>query len=295
MDATRAALLAAAAFVAGAINSVAGGGTIVSFPAAVAAGLSSVVANASNAVALTPSALASAWAYRRELRAGMPELRLLLIPSILGGITGAGLLLVTPESIFDASVPVLLLLATAMLVIQNLRRKPAPRSKRVDPAKDAEAEARAGAKRTDTDTDTDTDTRTNTGTAAGVGTAPVLTAGRRRAMASMFLVAVYGGYFGAGMGIMTLAVLGCLGARDIHRMNGMKTVIGVAVNGTAAIGFLLAGAVHPTVTLVMCVGGTAGGFAGAAIARKVDPSKVRWLVVAIGATLTAILAWQRYG
>jgi len=136
-------------------------------------------------------------------------------------------------------------------------------------------------------------------TAGEVGLAdhvPMLasTGGRARAAGTMFAVAIYGGYFGAGMGIMTLAMLGWLGARDMHRMNGMKTVIGVAVNGTAAIGFLLAGAVHPTVTLVMCVGGTAGGFAGAAIARKVDQSKVRWLVVAIGATLTAILAWQRY-
>jgi uncharacterized protein len=282
VDGTRAALLAAAAFVAGAINSVAGGGTIVSFPAAVAAGLSSVMANASNAVALTPSALASAWAYRRELRAGMPELRLLLVPSILGGLTGAGLLLVTPEKIFDASVPVLLLLATAMLLIQNLRRKPAPPSALVEPAKDAAEEARAR-------TEPGTDMR------AGADGSSVITAGRRRAVASMFLVAIYGGYFGAGMGIMTLAVLGWLGGRDMHRMNGMKTVIGVAVNGTAAIGFILAGAVHPTVTLVMCVGGTAGGFAGAAIARKVDQSRVRWLVVAIGAALTAILAWQRYG
>ena len=253
MDATGAALLAAAAFVAGAINSVAGGGTIVSFPAAVAAGLSSVVANASNAVALTPSALASAWAYRRELRAGMPELRVLIVPSVFGGIVGAGLLLVTPEKVFDASVPLLLLLATAMLVFQNLRRKPAPPAALLETLRDAEERSAARALTPD-----------QVGLADHV---PMLasTAGRARAAAAMFAVAIYGGYFGAGMGIMTLAMLGWLGARDMHRMNVMKTIIGVAVNGTAAI------------------------------ARKVDQSKVRWLVVAIGATLTALLAYQRYG
>ena len=275
MDTTRAALLAAGAFAAGAINSVAGGGSVVSFPVAVAMGLPPIVANATNTVALTPAALASAWAYRREVQEGKDELRLLLGPAALGGALGALLLLITPERAFDTSIPFLLLLATMLLFWQNLRTR----------------KKRTG---TGTGTGTDADTDAGTDADADAGAATDTNWHRWRAALLMLLAAVYGGFFGAGMGIITLALLGWLGSTDMHRMNGTKTLIGTAVNGAAALGLILAGAVDPMATVFMTIGGTAGGFLGAALARKVDQSKVRWLVVAIGLALTVLMAWQRW-
>lgn len=259
----RAALLGGAAALAGAINAVAGGGTLVSFPAAIAAGLSPLVANATNAVALTPGSLGAAWAYRRELRRDVRVLRALLLPSLLGGLGGAGLLLVTPQRVFDAIVPLLVLFATLLLLWQNLKR---PAGK---PAAVAEGDAPP----------------------EWVLPSP------GRVAAVQFLVSLYGGYFGAGMGIMMLAAMTFLGPPrggiDIHRMNGVKTVLAGLINGVASIAFLAAGAVDFRATVVMAVTATLGGLGGAAIARRVDPRVVRWVVVAIGLTLTAQLAWKR--
>jgi hypothetical protein len=105
-----------------------------------------------------------------------------------------------------------------------------------------------------------------------------------------FLVGVYGGYFGAGMGIMTLALLSMLNGRNIHRMNGVKIVLAAFVNGFAAVGFSLANAVDWRATAVMAVGISLGGWGGAALARKLDPRKVRWAVVALGIVIAALLA-----
>src|SRR5262249_49975287 len=133
MDLARAALLALAAAAAGAVNSIAGGGSLISFPAAVGAGLPPIVANATNAVALTPAAPASAWAYPREPPAQTPVVRLPARPAAIGGLAGAGLLLVTPAHVFEASVPALVLAATLLLLTQNLRPTPARAGTTVEP------------------------------------------------------------------------------------------------------------------------------------------------------------------
>ena len=109
------------------------------------------------------------------------------------------------------------------------------------------------------------------------------------------LMAVYGGYFGAGLGIITLAVLGLLRDMDIHRMNAMKSLIVGAVNSTAALYFIALGRADLTAAAAMACGSIAGGFGGASLARRVDPAKVRWVVFAIGVTLGAILAYRRWG
>lgn len=259
MDLTRAALLAGGAAVAGVINAVAGGGTLVSFPAAIAAGLSPLSANATNAVALTPASLASAWAYRRELARDYRVLGVLFLPSLLGGIVGSALLLVTPQRVFDAAVPGLVLVATLLLLWQNLR--PAKPS-----AKDGAAEDFALPSR------------------------PWLV------FLLQFLVSVYGGYFGAGIGIMMLALLSSFaGNVDIHRMNAIKTVLASLINGVAAIAFLFAGAVDPVATPIMMAAAVVGSLAGALVARRIEPRKVRWFVVVLGLVLTAKLGWDRFG
>ncbi|WP_437929911.1 sulfite exporter TauE/SafE family protein [Sorangium sp. So ce291] len=261
MDLTRAALLAGGAAVAGVINAVAGGGTLVSFPAAIAAGLAPLPANATNAVALTPASLASAWAYRRELARDYRVLRVLLLPSLLGGIVGSALLLVTPQRVFDAAVPGLVLLATLLLFWQNLRP------------------ARPSAK-------------------GGAGAVEEFALPSRPWLVFLlqFLVSVYGGYFGAGIGIMMLALLSSFaGNVDIHRMNAIKTVLASLINGVAAIAFVFAGAVDAVATPIMMAAAVVGSFAGAAVARRIEPRKVRWFVVVLGLVLTAKLAWDRFG
>ena len=243
--------LGSASLLAGAVNAVAGGGTLLSFPAAVALGLPPIVANASNAVAMTPGSLASAWGYRRELRQDRKIVTLLLPPAVLGGVCGAGLLLLTPQRVFDAVVPILVLGAVALLLVQNLRQH----------AKDAPADE------------------------------PWLLPARTSASLGLqFLVGVYGGYFGAGMGIMTLALLSMLNGRNIHRMNGVKIVLGAFVNGFASVGFALANAVDWRATAVMAVGVSLGGWGGAELARKLDARKVRWGVVILGIGIAAALA-----
>ena len=251
------ALLAGASAAAGVVNAVAGGGSLLSFPAAVAFGLPPLIANATNAVALTPGSVASAFAYRRELSRDRDALRVLLPSAFAGGLAGSILLLVTPAAIFDTIVPLLVLFATALLLFQNLRpRRPA----------DAQPGGRWILPRS-------------------TGFAVVL----------QFFVGVYGGYFGAGMGIMMLAILDRLGGADIHGMNGVKSVLSAGINAVATIAFVVAHKVDYLAALIMAVGAIAGGLAGASWARRLKPVYVRWGVVGIGLTLSAVLAWRRWG
>ncbi|MEZ4293467.1 MAG: sulfite exporter TauE/SafE family protein [Polyangiaceae bacterium] len=247
-------VLAGAAAVAGLINSVAGGGTIVSFPVAVALGLPPITANATNAVALMPGQIASALAYRRELDRDRRILGLFLPPASIGAILGALLLLFTPQKIFAAIVPLLVLFATLLLLVQNLRRAP---------AREPGAEWQ-------------------------------IPQSRLTALLLQLAIGIYGGYFGGGMGIMMLALLDRMGGADIHRMNAVKSVLGASINGIASVAFLIAGAIDPTAAVVMSVGAVLGGFAGAAVARRVRPAVVRWLVVVIGFVIAIGLGVRRW-
>ncbi len=243
--------LGGAATLAGAVNAVAGGGTLFSFPAAVAFGLPPIVANASNAVAMTPGSLASAWGYRRELKQDKQVVKLLLPPAVVGGLAGSILLLLTPQRVFNAAVPALVLVAVGLLLVQNLRGKG---------GQDPEDAA---------------------------WTLPTRT---WPSLGLQFLVGVYGGYFGAGMGIMTLSLLSMLGGRNIHRMNGVKIVLGAFINGFASLGFVVAGAVDWRATFIMACGVSLGGWGGAEVARRIDAKRVRWAVIALGSVVALILA-----
>lgn len=256
MTLTQVVALALASALAGAVNAVAGGGSLISFPAAVAFGLPALVANATNAVALTPGSIASAFAYRRELTRDRGAVGVLVPPAVVGGLVGSILLLVTPPRVFDTIVPLLVLFATALLLFQNLRPRAASPPE---------------------------------------GSAWVLPRRTGVAVAMQFLVGVYGGYFGAGMGIMMLAILDRLGGVDIHGMNGVKSVLGAAINGVAAVTFVLSGVVDYRVAAIMAAGAVAGGLVGASAARRVKPAVVRWMVVGIGVVLTAVLAQRRWG
>jgi uncharacterized membrane protein YfcA len=237
-----------AAVIAGAINSIAGGGTLISFPALVWMGRNPIMANATNAVALWPGSLAAAYGFRRELSTLRRWLLLLVIPSFLGGALGAWILLRTPSSVFEKLVPLLILGATLLLAAQELI------TKRLGHLAQAHEHPTAG----------------------WIAFVFVF----------QFLVGLYGGYFGAGMGILMLAALGLIGLTDMHQMNGLKNILAVCINGIAAVYFALAGAVIWRDVAVMTVGSIAGGLLGARLARRLGRTFVRRAVVVIGLVMT---------
>jgi uncharacterized membrane protein YfcA len=242
-DVGRAAAAFAAAFVAGAINSIAGGGTLVSFPTLIWLGLPSVTANATNTIAVWPGSLGAMWGYRRELRSTGRRLLWLAVPSIVGGTLGAILLHLTPALVFDRLVPFLILFATLLFMVQEpIQRWMRPEGK---PAHDS-GKWMAGA------------------------------------VAFQFLVGVYGGYFGAGIGILMLAALGVLGVANIHQMNSLKNLFALCINGAAAVYFTVEKMVYWPYALLMAVGAVAGGYASAGVARRMSARAVRRVVILIG-------------
>jgi uncharacterized membrane protein YfcA len=277
-------VVAAAAFAAGLINSIAGGGTLVSFPALLWTGRDSVLANATSTVALWPASLAGAYGFRREQKGGARLFLLFAAPSLVGGTLGAVLLLRTPSPTFARLVPFLILFATLLLAAQEplsrrLRGKRGvrrgasddePRDKGVDGTGGAGADERSGEAHGET---------TSRGWWAG-------------AIVFQFFVGVYGGYFGAGIGILMLAALGLLGFTDIHRMNALKNLLAICINGVAALYFIASGAVIWADVLVMTFAAIAGGYSGARLAYRLGRRFVRLAVIAVGLAMSVSLFFK---
>jgi uncharacterized membrane protein YfcA len=254
MDAPQITLAIAASIGGGMMNAMAGGGTLLTYPALLFAGESAIIANATSSVALWPGAAASLYGYRREVSSHAGWLKLLFLPSLLGGAIGAALLLRTPAALFERMSPFLVLFATTLFMIQGAiarRRQDAPGGLR--------------AKR--------------------LPLAWLLQLG----------IGIYGGYFGAGIGILMLAVLGFLGLGDIHAANGVKNFFGMCMNGVAAAWFILQGAVDWPVALLMIAGAIGGGYAGARWARRMGRGRARAAVVVIGLAVTVALLWRQLG
>jgi len=243
LDFPHAAVACGSAFLAGAINSVAGGGTLVSFPTLIWLGLDSVTANATSTVAIWPGTVGSAWGYRRELKTAEPRFLAMIGPSLVGGLLGAWLLRFTPPALFDRLVPFLILFATLLLMVQE------PVQRRL---KTADAKAHHSTK----------------WFAGG--------------MLFQFGVGIYGGYFGAGIGILMLAALSILGLEDIHEMNSLKVIFGGAVNGIAAVYFIVQRMVYWPYVVMMAAAAILGGYGGAGTARKLGRTAVRRIVIFIG-------------
>jgi uncharacterized membrane protein YfcA len=250
-------LLFGATALAGAVNAVAGGGTLLSFPAAIAWGLPSPVANATNALAMCPGSLASAWAYRRELAAHRSFAALLSVPTIVGAVIGAALMRRTPVRTFDAIVPVLVFGATLALLMQGVISRRAAQAPAAGPAPG----------------------RSRGGTAAAV--------------AIQLAVGTYGGYFGAAMGIVMLASLALLPVGLQPRI-AIKNWLSAATNGVAAVYFVASGLIDAHAALIMVPAGVVGGFAGGHAARRAPPAVVRALVAAIGLGVSALLAYRAF-
>jgi len=242
-----------AALGAGVMNALAGGGTLLTFPALQTV-VPLIVANATSSTALAPASLASVWGYRREITAARHWLVVLLLPTVLGSIVGAATLIVMPEKYFALLVPWLLLLAAVLFLVQPYLAK-------------------------------------RTGHAAG--SAP---SGRRMLAVAVFqfFVAVYGGYFGAGMGIMMLSALSVMGMSDIHEMNAVKSVLAALINSLAIAVFILDGKVDWYYAFFMAGTAILGGFLGAHYGRRLPRALVRWVVIAIGFGLAAHFFYRQY-
>ena len=253
------ALLLLAAFAAGAINSVAGGGTLLTFPVLLSVlgnvPNGSVIANGTSTVALVPGSLSAFWGYRGEVAGQKRSLWEMAVPSLLGGAVGAYLATHVSPAVFSRLVPWLIFGATFLFLIQDPVRRWIGR---------------------DTEQSDDAAPRP-----LGLG-----------GMTFQFFVAVYGGFFGAGIGILMLAALGFLGQTNIHRMNGLKNFAAVCINGVGALTFIVYRRVDWTLALFMMILAIAGGYGGAGLAKRAGQANVRRFVIGIGVIFGA---WTLYG
>ena len=255
-------MLLVAGAAAGAINSLAGGGTLVSFPMLLWLGRDPIIANATNTLALCPGALAAMFAFRSDFAPIRRWMLLIIPPALTGGFIGALLLLRTPERVFEALVPWLILFATVLFAaqgpiiagIRRLRRQHVVDEPRLD--------------------------------GPSLESWPWV-------VAFEFVVAIYGGYFGAGIGIMTLAALGLVGFTDIHHMVGLRNFAALCINGIASVYFVAKGAVVWPDALVMIVGQVIGGYGGARVARRLGRTFMRRAVVVIGVFMALSLPLAR--
>lgn len=238
----------------GALNSVAGGGSFIAFPALLFSGVPPIPANATNTIALWAGAAASGGAYRRRLNVPRRIMIPLLAASLCGGLVGAILLLKTPAHTFMRVIPWLILGATLLFAFG--KKLAGNRTSFIDHQI----------------------------------TATTLVA----ATSFQLIVGVYGGYFGGGMGIVMLAMLAALGMADIHSMNALKSVMGFVINGVAVVTFVLARAVYWKHGLVMIMGAITGGYLGAHYAMKLPQVWIRYFVVAVGAGMTVYFFWKSY-
>ncbi len=244
-----------AAMAAGAINSIAGGGSLISFPALVAYGathgISQKMANATNNAGLVPGSIAGVIGFWEEVKRSKRLVAFMAIPSLLGGLLGAILLARTPEEIFQRLVPFLILFATLLFAFRDQINKL----------------TRRGA--------AETDHITATGGLVG--------------FVLQLIIATYGGYFGAGQSLMMMATFSIMGIRDIHEINGLKTASAVMVNSVALFFFATQGLIVWNIGLLMACGAIVGGYFAARISKRIPQKYLRWTVIVVGFTVSAIL------
>ena len=254
MDLTHAAITFAAGLVAGGINAVAAGGTLLTFPLLVWLGLDSITANATSTVALWPFVVGGIFGYRREIATIERRWLAFAIPSIAGGFMGAALLRLTPSNVFDRIVPYLILFATLLFAAQD----PIQRMLKAGNPDAHKSERWFAA-----------------------------------AMVFQLGIGVYGGYFGAGIGIIMLAGFSVLGMTNIHQMNGLKNILAGTVNAVAALYFIFHNMVHWPDVGALAAGAMLGGYGGAGVARKLGQKFVRRVVIVVGFAMAASLFIKR--
>jgi uncharacterized membrane protein YfcA len=257
--------LALSGAAAGAINAVAGGGTLVTFPTLLWFGTPPIVANATSTLALVVGTAGSVYGYRHHLESARAYLRRFIPVSLMGGLAGSILLTYTSERTFSKLVPFLILFATILFLSQGLMRRLATRMaggtehSHLPPAGTHEFSYRVGS-----------------------------------AIAFQFGVALYGGYFGAGIGILMLASLGFIGLSNIHEMNTVKTILGSLINLVATVWFIWAGLIHwPKAGVITC-GALAGYYLGSHYAQRISQVRVRQIITVIGFMLSAVTFYEEF-
>jgi uncharacterized protein len=271
-------LLILAAIGAGFVNALAGGGTLITFPTLVALGVPVVTANITNTVALCPGYFGATLAQKNDLQGQRRRMVLFLPVAALGGIIGGVLLLKTSEKLFQSLVPFLILLASGLLALQDpLRKWLASRARRGTGVPDN----RRGTGVLDTNKPPEFNPR-----------AP--TAPPPWAALPVGVAAIYGGYFGAGLSVIVLAVLGLVLDDTLTRLNALKQSISLSVNVAAAVLFIFSGKVVWPAALVMAVGALLGGALGGRLAGRIKPSLLRWVVVTIGVIVGLIYLVRLY-
>jgi len=264
MTLTNAILLFFAALVAGGLNSVAGGGSFISFPTLTFTGVPLIPANATNTIALWPGSVASVGAYRRELaRQNRTVVILLSIISLIGGLLGAILLIRTPPQTFARLLPFLMLIATLLFTFGGSVTK---RLRERFNAKDISDPANHH-----------------------IGVPMLVMIGTIQ-----LIIATYGGYFGGGIGILMLASFALMGMQNIHTMNGLKTLMASFINGIAVVAFIINGLIVWPEALVMICGAIIGGYGGASVAQKMPPKLVRRFVIVVGIVMTIYFFYRYY-
>lgn len=250
IDPLAALAIVAAGMAAGAINTIVGSGSLITFPTLLLLGYSPLVANVSNTVGLVPGSISGSIGYRRELVGQRARAIPLLIAAMLGGLTGAALLLTLPATAFERIVPILILVACAMVAIQ--------------PRTTAWVAAR----------------RERLGHETRAGGGPILLAG-------VYLTGIYGGYFGAAQGVILIALLAILIDDDLQRLNGLKNVIATSINSVAAIIFIAVAPVDWVAAILLAIGSTIGGQLGAVVGRRMSPVALRGAIIVVG-TIVAV-------
>ena len=248
--------LAAASFLAGIINSLAGGGSLLSFPALIAYGQPALLANATKTAAVWPGTVSSAFAYRREFPEDRQLVLSLVLSSIAGGLLGAAILVKTPPDLFMKLTPFLVVFGTSLFAARSWFAK----------------------------------------LAAWTMAHPGKRSPATRVLGALFqlFVATYAGYFGAGAGMLMLGSFGLLGVTDIHRMNALKTVLASIMNGIALIYFIFSGLIVWPLAVLMGAAAMAGGYVGASTARRMNQRVVQRLIVILGFTASAWLFCKAY-
>ncbi|MEA2620133.1 MAG: uncharacterized protein QOC97_906 [Chloroflexota bacterium] len=251
LDPLSAVVIVAVGIFAGTVNAIVGAGSLVTFPTLLLLGYPPLIANVSNTVGLVPGTISGAVGYRRELAGQRTRARPLLVAAALGGVTGAALLLVLPAAAFERVVPVLILIACVLVAIQ-------PRLS----ALVLERRARTGAVHT--------------------GGGPILIVG-------VYLTGIYGGYFGAAQGVILIALLAILVDDDLQRLNGLKNLIAVVINGIAAVIFVLVAPVAWAPAILLAIGSTIGGQLGALVGRRLSPFALRTAIIVVGTAVAVRL------
>ena len=242
----------AAGLIAGAVNTVAAGGSILTFPTLIWLGLPPLLANTTNNVGIWPGNLSGAWGMRRELGSLPRRWLLVVIPALLGGVLGALILLHTPSMIFARLAPWLILGATLLIALEPLMRRLQASARRRFPS-------------------------------------VAVTRQLEIVLVVQFAVSIYGGYFGTGMGLIMLTVLGLVGHDDLHANIGLKNLAAIATNGIAIVVFVLGNSVIWPVALVLAAGTLTGGWLGAHLARKAGRERTRRAIIAVGVVMSLTL------